>query len=86
MFGHVFRKPTKKIDWEESEGSEDADQRKTSTEKYSIGDRTTKKKRGVFSRILGRGKRCDECGTELVYKEGAGSYYCSDCREYKWNR
>lgn len=86
MFGHIFRKPTKKIDWEESESVEERDKRKTATEKYSVEDKTTEDDGGIFSRIFGREKKCGKCGTELVYKEGAGSYYCPECREYKWKR
>ena len=28
-------------------------------------------------------KTCENCGTELVYKEEFDSYYCPECHEYK---
>ncbi len=74
---------TKKWDWDKSGGSKET-AKKTSPEKYSVGDRSTKSEKGIFSRIFSDGEECEECGTELVYKEGAGSYYCPKCQEYKW--
>ncbi len=32
---------------------------------------------------LTKEKTCDECGSELVYKEDYDSYYCPECHEYK---
>ncbi len=77
-FRHVFRKPTRKWDWDET------DRGKPSTEKYSIEERSTKKGRGLFSSIFSKEDECEKCGAELVYKEGAASYYCPECQEYKW--
>jgi len=84
LLGHVFRKPTKKLDWDETKSVEETDRRKPSTEKYSVGVKSTKKKRGLFSLVFGKEDECEKCGSELVYKEGAGSYYCPECQEYKW--
>lgn len=36
-----------------------------------------------FLSKFSRKKTCDECGTELVYKETYDSYYCPECHEYK---
>lgn len=74
--------PTEKWGWSESETSDTAE-KKVSAEKYTVDERTSKKS-GLFSRLLGGEKKCDKCGSELVYKEGAGSYYCPECQEYKW--
>lgn len=75
--------PTKKWKADESESVEKTE-RESPTEKYSIGDRSSKKDKSLFSRIFSKEERCEECGTELVYKEGAGAYYCPECKEYKW--
>jgi len=83
LFGHVFRKPTKKLDWDETESVGETTERKAS-EKYSVEERSTKKDEGLLARVFGKKKRCETCGSELVYKSGAGSYYCTKCQEYKW--
>lgn len=80
--GDRFIGPTKKWEWSGSETSDTAE-RKISTEKYTADERTSKKG-GLLSRLFSGEKKCDKCGTELVYKEGAGSYYCPECQEYKW--
>jgi len=33
--------------------------------------------------LFGGKKRCNECGTELEYREEYQSYYCPKCRTYK---
>jgi len=84
MIGDFFRSPTKKLEWEDSESVEDTTEGKPSAEKYSVEEKTAMKEKGIFSRIFSKEDECEKCGTELVYKEGAGSYYCPECQEYKW--
>lgn len=84
LFGHVFRKPTRRLDWDENKSVEETDRGKPSSEKYSPRERSTKKGRGLFTSIFSKEDECEKCGAELVYKEGAGSYYCPECQEYKW--
>lgn len=81
----IIRGPTEKLDWEEKgESVEGVDAKTSSAEKYSIEEGTAKKDKSIFSRIFGKEDECERCGTELIYKEGAGSYYCPECQEYKW--
>jgi len=79
-----MRGPAEEWDRDESESSGESTVKKPSSEKYSVEKRSTKKDSGIFSRFLGSEERCEECGSELVYKEGASSYYCPECQKYKW--
>lgn len=81
----IIKGRTKKIDWEETKSEEEVYTDNLSTEKYSVEEGTVKKDKGIFSRIFGKEDRCDKCGSELVYKKGAGSHYCPECQEYKWD-
>lgn len=53
----------------------------------SSGTDFAKKKRkknlSFIERLLGKKKTCDECGTELEYREAYDSYYCPECHTYK---
>ncbi len=55
--------------------------------RYSTSDPNvrSKKKENFLSslNLFGGKKRCNECGTELEYREVYQSYYCSECRTYK---
>ncbi|MEF8835572.1 MAG: hypothetical protein V5A76_05400, partial [Candidatus Thermoplasmatota archaeon] len=82
--GYTLGKSSKDIEWDESVSDEESGRKKSSTEKYSVEDRSTKEDKGILSRLLSSEDKCDECGSEMVYKEGAGSYYCPECKEYKW--
>lgn len=37
---------------------------------------------GLIDSLKGK-ETCDECGSELEYKESMDSYYCPECHEYK---
>lgn len=61
-----------------------------SEEKYSAESRSyqkvkssKKKKKSSFLNIFSDEKRCEDCDTELVYKEDMDSYFCPECRDYK---
>ncbi len=45
----------------------------------------TQKKENFLSNLnlFGGKKRCNECGTELEYREEYQSHYCPQCRTYK---
>ncbi|MFP4051296.1 MAG: hypothetical protein ACLFVB_06100 [Thermoplasmata archaeon] len=50
--------------------------------KVKVGKESNKKKYSLLDKIKGK-KTCDNCGTELEYKESFDSYYCPECHEYK---
>lgn len=81
---YVFLKKGRKRSTSRSESDERDDEEKLSAEKYSAEQPSTKKEKGIFSTIFGEEDRCDECGAEMVYKDGADAYYCPECEEYKW--
>lgn len=83
-FGSLIKKPTEKtIELGESERAKERT-KKPSFKKSSTSVDSKKKDRGIFSSLFGGKDKCEVCGTKLVYKEGAGSYYCPECQEYKW--
>ena len=43
----------------------------------------TEKKGSFFERIFKKEKVCEDCGTELEYREEYESYYCPECHTYK---
>ncbi|MGM0509839.1 MAG: hypothetical protein ACQESD_01755 [Thermoplasmatota archaeon] len=49
---------------------------------FSRTRKTKKTKRKSFS-FFKKEKVCQECGTELVYREAYDSYYCPECRTYR---
>ncbi|MEF8874389.1 MAG: hypothetical protein V5A88_06940 [Candidatus Thermoplasmatota archaeon] len=44
---------------------------------------TSGSQRGFFGNLFKKEKVCDECGTELEYREEFKSYYCPECHTYK---
>lgn len=60
----------RKIDIEE--GKADVDYTSKKQEKITFIDKLLKKK-----------KTCDECGSELEYREAYDSWYCPECHTYK---
>jgi len=47
--------------------------------------KSSKEKEGLLSRLnlVSGKKKCNECGTELEYREEYQSHYCPKCRTYK---
>lgn len=54
----------------------------------SYSQSTSPKKESFFSRLnpFGGKDKCNDCGTELEYREEYHSYYCPKCRTYKGER
>ncbi len=71
----------KKVTSEATEKSSEKIQ-KTEVDKTAV---STRRSEGFFSRMnfFSQEKKCDECGTELEYREDYQSYYCSVCHTYK---
>lgn len=46
-------------------------------------EKKKEKKVSFFDKILCKKQVCDECGSELVYKESYDSHYCPECRTFK---
>jgi len=65
--------PTQKIEWKKSKNSVE-----------EISSTQHEGKQGLFSSLFGDKKKCDECGTDLIYKSGADSYFCPECQKYRW--
>lgn len=51
-------------------------------EKVHVGKESGKEKSSLLDKIKGK-KTCENCGSELEYKESFDSYYCPECHEYK---
>lgn len=47
-----------------------------------ISKKDRAKKLSLLDKIRGK-KTCENCGTELIYKEEMDSYYCPQCHDYK---
>ncbi len=50
---------------------------------YSTSSKNKSKRGFSLKSLFGKKKTCEECGTELVYKEDFESYYCPNCHSYK---
>ncbi|MEF8832424.1 MAG: hypothetical protein V5A66_02765 [Candidatus Thermoplasmatota archaeon] len=58
---------------------------KTDSPKAYNSGKSTEEETNLFSKVnpFSGKKKCNECGTELEYKEEYQSYYCPKCRTYK---
>lgn len=54
-----------------------------STESYPAEKQSKKRKKSGILNIFSSENKCENCGTEMEYKEAMDSYYCPQCREYK---
>lgn len=59
---------------------------KTDSPKASASGKSSREEANLFSKVnpFSGKKKCNDCGTELEYKEEYQSYYCPKCRTYKW--
>ena len=77
---------SEKISFGSDEWYEATEEEKTVNEetkgKVNLG-KEGKRKKSSFLDKLKRKKTCDNCGTELEYREEVESYYCPECHEYK---
>lgn len=79
---------------ESSEDTEDSSHEKIDSKRVKVKtdrgtrqapEKSSKKGGGLLSRLnpFGGKKKCNDCGTELEYREEYQSYYCPECRTYK---
>lgn len=83
---YIFTEEDEEPVFEESSSSSDIDkkvsQEEVARKDVDIGKEESKKKSSFLDKIRGK-KTCENCGTELIYKEEMDSYYCPECHEYK---
>ncbi len=86
IFYLLFKYSSSSKPYERKESSETYQQRDTERYKEADIDFEQKKKESDVSfmdKILRRKKTCEDCGSELMYKESYDSYYCPECRTFK---
>ncbi len=83
---YIFTEEDEEPVFEESSSSSDIDkkvsQEEVARKDVDIGKEESKKKSSFLDKIRGK-NTCENCGTELIYKEEMDSYYCPECHEYK---
>jgi len=87
---HVFTDEEDEQAFGESTGSSNEGKGKISrnknTEKVmNISKKNRVKKLSLLDKIRGK-NTCENCGTELIYKEEMDSYYCPQCHDYNEKR
>ena len=50
---------------------------------YTQVSKKSRSKTSFLDKLLKKKKVCDECGTELEYREAYDSWYCPECHTYK---
>ncbi len=72
---------------ETSSGKEKSDRVSVKTDSQTAYDtkKPIEEKKGLLSRLnpFDGKEKCNECGTELEYREEYQSHYCPKCRTYK---
>ncbi len=70
--------PSKDIDSEKMKG-------RTNSSSAYLSEKTSREKESPFTKLnpFSRKEKCNECGTELEYREDYQSHYCPKCRTYK---
>ena len=73
-------KQEKEIDISDIKEADDHRSHNLDTEGFGKKNRTPLSK---IKRLFRKKKVCDDCGTELIYKEDYDSWYCPECHQYK---
>ena len=77
---YVFTEEEEKQAYGESSSSSNVNEKKK--KEVNLGKEDRERKQSFLDKIRGK-KTCENCGTELVYKEEMNSYYCPECQDYK---
>ena len=86
MFYALFKYSTSSKPYDRKEEPETYQEREAKRYKEADIDFEQKKKESDVSfmdKVLRRKKTCEDCGSELMYKESYDSYYCPECRTFK---
>lgn len=82
---HPSKSSKKRYSSSYSEKETDRGDKKVVKKSYNLGKKKGSKKdtRSFLDKLLDRKKVCEECGTELEYRDAYESYYCPNCRTFK---